>query len=55
MVIGEGTETVKATGRAVEFHFAHVFGVREGKVVSFVDYADVSAVVNELRGIQAKT
>jgi ketosteroid isomerase-like protein len=54
VVLGEGTETVKATGKAVEFHFAHVFGVRDGKVVSFVDYVDVSAVVNELRGVRAQ-
>jgi ketosteroid isomerase-like protein len=54
VVIGDGTEKVKATGRAVEFHFAHVFSVRDGKVASFVDYADVSAVVNELRGVRAR-
>lgn len=54
VVIGEGTEKVKATGRALEFHFAHVFSVRDGKVVSFVDYVDVSAVVNELRGLRAQ-
>ena len=54
VVIGEGTQTVKATGRALEFHFAHVFSVRDGKVVSFVDYSDVSAVVNELRGVRAQ-
>lgn len=54
VVIGEGTETVKATGKALEFHFAHVYRVRDGKVVSFVDYVDVSAVVNELRGVRAQ-
>jgi ketosteroid isomerase-like protein len=31
VVIGDGTEKVKATGRAVEFQFAHVFSVRDGK------------------------
>ena len=55
MVIGEGTERVNATGRSVEFHFAHLFGVRDGKIVSFVDYVDTSAVVNELRGVRAQT
>ena len=54
VVLGDGTEKVKATGKALEFHFAHVFSVRDGKVVSFVDYADVSAVVNELRGVRAQ-
>jgi uncharacterized protein len=54
VVIGEGTEKVKATGKVVEFHFAHVFGLRDGKVVSFVDYVDVSPVVSELRGLQAQ-
>ena len=54
VVIGEGTEKVKATGRAFEFQFAHVFSVRDGKIVSFVDYVDVSAVVSELRGVRAQ-
>jgi limonene-1,2-epoxide hydrolase len=32
----------------------HVFSVHDGKVVSFVDYVDVSAVVNELRDVRAQ-
>ena len=55
MVIGDDTSRVKATGAALEFRFVHAFTVRNGKVVTFDEYADVSALVAELRGGQART
>jgi len=45
---------VKANGKAVGFHFPNVFTVGDGKLGPFVNFADVSAVVNELRGAQAR-
>ena len=38
--LGTYTGTYKATGRGVRAQFAHVWGVREGKVVSFQQYTD---------------
>ena len=49
VVLGDGTDRMKATGNTIEFRFAHVFTVRNGKVVSLDDYTDMSAVVSDLR------
>lgn len=38
--LGNYTGTYKATGREVRAQFAHVWGLREGKVVSFQQYTD---------------
>jgi len=40
VALGTYTGTYKATGRGVRAQFAHVWGVREGKVVSFQQYTD---------------
>ena len=55
VVIGDDTSRVKATGKAIEFAFVHIFTVRNGKVVAFEERADTSAVVDELRKAQART
>ena len=55
MVIGDDTSRVKATGTTMEFRFVHAFTVRNGKVVAFEEYLDVSPLVAELRGAQART
>ena len=54
VVLGEETMRVQATGRSVEYRWAHVFTVRNGKVEAFVEYGDVGAVVAEIRSAQAR-
>jgi ketosteroid isomerase-like protein len=55
MVIGDETTLVKATGTKMEFRFVHAYTVRNGKVVAFEEYADISPLVAELRGAHART
>lgn len=40
VVLGTYSGTYKATGREVRAQFAHVWGVREGRVKSFQQYTD---------------
>jgi ketosteroid isomerase-like protein len=54
VVLGEGTDRIKATGKAVDFRFAHTFTVRNGKVVAFEEYSDMTATVQEIRAAQAR-
>lgn len=42
-------------GRLVDFRWVHVFTPRSGKIVEFEEPAEVSAVVEEFRGAQART
>ena len=37
---------VKATGREFESDFAHVFTIRDGKIVAFHEYMDTAACAN---------
>ena len=53
-VLGTDTERVKATGKAVAFRWVHIFVVRSGKIVTFEERGDVSAIVDELRSAQAR-
>ena len=53
VVLGRETSRVKATGNSVEFEWVHVFTVRDGKVVAFKEYGDVSAIVAEVRAAKA--
>ena len=53
VVLGDDTSRVKATGTSIEFEWVHVFTLRDGKVVAFKEYGDVSALVAELRSAQA--
>jgi ketosteroid isomerase-like protein len=53
VVLGEATERVKSTGGMVEYKFVHLFTVRGGRVISFIEYTDMSALVGELRQAQA--
>jgi ketosteroid isomerase-like protein len=53
VVLGQETNRVKATGNRVEFEWVHVFTVRDGKVVAFKEYGDVTAIVTELRAAKA--
>jgi ketosteroid isomerase-like protein len=53
VVLGEDTVRVKATGRVLDFAWAHVSTLSGGKVVHFQEYGDVSALVAELRAAKA--
>ena len=55
IVIGDDTSRVRASGTTLEVRFAHVFTVRDGKVVAFEEYIDTAALVADLRGAQAST
>jgi ketosteroid isomerase-like protein len=53
IVIGDDTSRVRVTGKSVEFRWVHIFELRDGKVASFEERGDVSALVAELRTVQA--
>ena len=46
VVLGTSLERVKATGRAVEFRWVHIFTIRNGRIAAFEEPADVSALVD---------
>lgn len=54
VVLGDDTITVKATGKTVSESWAHVFTIKNGKIVRFQEYIDTAAIVTELRAAQAK-
>ena len=54
VVLGDDTARVKATGRNIEYRWAHVFRLRDGKIVAFEEFGDVSALVAEVRSAQAR-
>jgi len=49
VVLGHNTAKVKATGKVVSETWAHAFRLKNGRVISFVEYLDTSPVVAELR------
>ena len=53
VVLGNETSRLKATGKVLDADWAHVFTLRNGKVVSFQEYIDTAAVVAELRAAHA--
>jgi uncharacterized protein len=54
IVIGEDKSRVKATGKAIPSDWVHAYTVRNGKITTFDEYGDVSAVVAELRSVPAR-
>ena len=54
IVIGDETARVRATGKSVEFRWVHIFELRDGKVAHFEERGDVSALVAELKTVQAR-
>ena len=54
VVLGTDTERVKATRKAVAFRWVHIFVILNGKIVTFEERADVSALVDELRSAEAR-
>jgi uncharacterized protein len=55
VVLGTSREGPKGTGRLVDFRWVHVFTLRSGKIVEFEEPADVSALVEEFRRVDART
>ncbi len=53
IVLGDDTMRVKATGKSVEGRWTHVFTMRQGKIIAFEEFGDVSALVAELRSAHA--
>jgi ketosteroid isomerase-like protein len=49
VVLGKYSGTYKATGKSFQTNFAHVWKVREGKAVSFVQYVDTLIVQRALQ------
>ena len=54
VVLGSDTSRVKATGKVLDAEWAHVFTIRDGKIVAFKEYIDTAAVVAELQAAQAR-
>jgi ketosteroid isomerase-like protein len=54
VILGTSREGPKGTGRLVDFRWVHVFTIRDGKIVSFEEPADVSALVDEYRRAHAR-
>ena len=50
VVMGTYTGTHKATGRKVRAQFAHIWGVREGRVVRFQQYTDTKQFADAAAG-----
>lgn len=49
IVLGTDTARLKATGKTSDFQWVHAFAVRNGKIVQFSEYGDMSPIVAELR------
>ncbi len=49
VVLGKYSGTYKATGKSFRANFAHVWKVREGKAVRFVQYVDTLIVQRALQ------
>lgn len=49
VVLGQYGGTYKATGKSLQANFAHVWKVREGKAVGFVQYVDTLIVQRALQ------
>ena len=52
VALGQYTGTYKRTGRSMAAAFAHVWTVRDGKIVSFVQYTDTAKVLEAGAGGQ---
>ena len=52
VVPGIYSGTYKATGKSFEAEFAHIWTLRDGKVISFHQYVDSALVQEALKGGQ---
>jgi len=50
VTLGEYTWRVKSTGRIVSSRWAHVARIRDGKLVSFLEFGDTAAGLDAIRG-----
>jgi ketosteroid isomerase-like protein len=55
VVLGQYRWLVRKTGREFASHWAHVFTVRDGKIVGFQEYYDTAASVGAYRAAAAQT
>lgn len=56
VVLGTDTAVLRATDKVlVDEPWAHVFTVKDGKIVAFQEYLDTGAFVTEFRAAQVKT
>ncbi|RPI56538.1 MAG: nuclear transport factor 2 family protein [Acidobacteria bacterium] len=53
VVLGHESARVRATGKVIDSDWAHVFTMKNGKVVAFQEYVDTALVVAELRAAHA--
>ena len=44
VALGKERSVTRKTGKGIEFHFAHVFTLRDGKVATFRVYSDTATV-----------
>lgn len=49
IVLGQYSGTYKATGKSFKAEFAHVWTLRDGKVVRFIQYADTALIQKALQ------
>ena len=54
VVLGTSREGVKATGKAIDFRWVHIFTLVNGRIVAFEEPADVSGLVDEFRKAQVR-
>ena len=50
VALGKYTGTYKATGKSLQANFAHVWKLRDGKAIRFVQYVDTLLVDRAVRG-----
>jgi hypothetical protein len=55
VVLGRDRTRVKATGVTLDGEWAHVFTIRDGKVVRMQEYTDTAALVAALQGAHARS
>ncbi|MGH9176085.1 MAG: nuclear transport factor 2 family protein [Vicinamibacterales bacterium] len=53
VVLGQDTVVAKSTGNTFSEAWAHVFTVKDGKIVRFQEYIDTAAAVAQLRSAEA--
>jgi uncharacterized protein len=49
-VLGHYTWTIRKNGRTADSDFIHIFTVRNGKVVAFLEFTDTAAFAEAYRG-----
>jgi ketosteroid isomerase-like protein len=53
VVTGDEVARLRSTGKVIEVRWAHVFGLKNGLIVSFHEYFDTCAAVEALREASA--